>query len=474
MNFERTPYASTTMRPFWLEQALFADGDLAPALQGSLTADICIVGGGYTGLWTAIQTKQQNPALDIVILEADLCGAGASGRNGGCLLTWSAKFLTLRRLFGEAEAIRLVKASEDAVQHIDDFCRVHGIDAELRHEGTLYTATNHAQIGALDPVIGALQACGMQSYFPLSSQDVAKRSGSVKNLAGMYSPFAATVQPAKLVRGLRRVARNMGIRIFERSPMLGFNADQPVIVQTPGGSVTAMKMVLATNAWMASMFSQFERSIAIVSSDMVITEKCPELLERTGLTDGVSVLDSRTFVYYYRSTPDGRLMLGKGGNTFAYGGRISPVFDQRSSYESDLTIAVRAFFPSLGQVPMTASWTGPSDRSVTGFPFFGRLNGAAHIYYGFGYSGSGVGPCYMGGQILSSLLLDLDNAWTRSPLTRGPLGMFPPEPIRYIGSNLVRNAIRRKERAEDEGRRPWAIDKLLSQFANAAGKADKA
>jgi putative aminophosphonate oxidoreductase len=474
MIFANTHSVPITTRPFWLEQALFADGDLAPALKGSQTADICIVGGGYTGLWTAIQTKQQNPALDIVVLEADLCGAGASGRNGGCLLTWSAKFLTLRRLFGEAEAIRLVKASEAAIQHIDDFCRLHGIDAELRHDGTLYTATNQAQIGALEPVMGALQACGIQSYFPLTPQEVVRRSGSAKNLAGVYSPFAATVQPAKLVRGLRRVAREMGVRIYERSPMLGFKADQPVTVQTPGGSVMASKMVLATNAWMASTFPQLERSIAIVSSDMVITEPCLELLQKAGLTDGVSVLDSRTFVYYYRSTPDGRLMLGKGGNTFAYGGRISPVFDQRSSYESELSNAVRAFFPSLGQVPTTASWTGPSDRSVTGFPFFGRLNGAPHIYYGFGYSGSGVGPCYMGGQLLSSLLLDLDNAWTRSPLTRGPLGLFPPEPIRYLGSNLVRNAIRRKERAEDQDRTPWIFDRLLSRFANAAGKADKA
>ena len=99
------------MRPFWIEQALFNDGDLAPALQGAQRADVCIVGGGFTGLWTAIQAKQQDPSLDIAIVESDLCGAGASGRNGGCLLTWSAKFFTLRRLFGEAEAIRLVKAT---------------------------------------------------------------------------------------------------------------------------------------------------------------------------------------------------------------------------------------------------------------------------------------------------------------------------------------------------------------------------
>jgi putative aminophosphonate oxidoreductase len=473
VNFANTPKAPTNKRPFWLEQALLEEAEVAPTLQGSQSADICIVGGGYTGLWTAIQTKQQDPTLDIAILEADLCGAGASGRNGGCLLTWSAKFFTLRRLYGEAESIRLVRASEDAVQQIDDFCRLHGIDAEFRRDGTLYTATNQAQIGALDPVIAALQASGIHSFFPLTPQEVARRSGSTKNLAGVFSPFAATVQPAKLVRGLRRVARQMGIRIFECSPVMGVQPDQQVTVQTPGGSLTARKLVLATNAWMASMFPQFERSIAIVSSDMVITERCPELLEKTGLTDGVSVLDSRTFVYYYRSTPDGRLMLGKGGNTFAYGGRIPLAFDQRSSYESELTRAVRAFFPSLSQVPVTSSWTGPSDRSVTGFPFFGRLNGAANIFYGFGYSGNGVGPCYTGGQILSSLLLGLDNAWTRSPLTRGPLGMFPPEPIRFIGSNLVRNAIRRKERAEDEDRAPWVIDKLLSRFASAAGKADK-
>lgn len=462
------------MRPFWLEQALFNDGDLAPALQGAQSADICIVGGGYTGLWTAIQTKQRNPELDIAIIESDLCGAGASGRNGGCLLTWSAKFFTLRRLFGEAEAIRLVKASEAAVQHIACFCQTHGVNAELRQDGTLYTATSQAQFGSMEPVMQALEACDINSYRALLPEDVVRRSGSARNLAGVYSPIAATLHPGKLVRGLRRVALNMGIRIYERSPMMDFTTDNPVTVRTPGGTLEAKKLVLATNAWMASTFAQFERTIAVVSSDMVITERCPDLLERTGLTDGVSVLDSRTFVYYYRTTLDGRMMLGKGGNTFSWRGRIAPVFDQRSPYEGELTQALRSYFPALGHVPITASWNGPSDRSVTGFPFFGKLNGAAHIYYGFGYSGNGVGPTYIGGQILSSMLLGLDNVWTRSPLTHGPLGYFPPEPFRYVGSIMVRNAIRRKECAEDDNRQPWLVDKLLSKFANAAGKADKA
>ncbi|MGV3570426.1 MAG: FAD-dependent oxidoreductase [Ramlibacter sp.] len=461
-------------RPFWIEQALFDDGDLAPALQGAQRADVCIVGGGFTGLWTAIQARQQDPSLDIAIIESDLCGAGASGRNGGCLLTWSPKFFTLRRLFGEAEAVRLVQASEAVVDHIAGFCRQHGIDAELRQEGTLFTATSQAQIGALDPVMQALEERGIHSYQRLPPDEVARRSGSARNLAGVYSPVAATVHPGKLVRGLRRVALAMGIRIYERTPMLDFSRGQPAVVRTPCGSIEARKVVLALNAWMARALPQFERTIAIVSSDMVITEKCPDLLRAVGLVDGVSVLDSRTFVYYYRSTVDGRLMLGKGGNTFAWGGRIAPVFDQRSPYEAQLTAALHAFFPALRQTPITASWNGPSDRSVTGFPFFGKLEGAPHISYGFGYSGNGVGPSYMGGQILSSLLLDQDNAWTRSPLTHGPLGHFPPEPIRYLGSIAVRNAIRRKERAEDANRQPWLVDRMLSRLANAAGKSDKA
>ncbi|MDH1103931.1 FAD-dependent oxidoreductase, partial [Pseudomonas mosselii] len=243
--------------------------------------------------------------------------------------------------------------------------------------------------------------------------------------------------------------------------------------RTRAGTVRADRVVLGLNAWMARAFPQFERSVAIVSSDMVITEPCPELLRRIGLDSGVSVLDSRIFVHYYHNTSDGRLMLGKGGNTFAYGGRMLPVFDQPSPYQPLLRESLAEFFPALAEVPLAASWNGPSDRSVTGLPFFGRLDGQGNVFYGFGYSGSGVGPCHMGGQILSSLALGLDNAWTRSPLVKGPLGQFPPEPVRYLGSLLVRNAIRRKERAEDRGVRPRRLDVRLAKFAAAAGKADK-
>jgi hypothetical protein len=184
-------------------------------------------------------------------------------------------------------------------------------------------------------------------------------------------------------------------------------------------------------------------------------------------------MDSRIFVHYYRTTTDGRIMLGKGGNTFAFGARMLKTFDEPSPYRQMLTESLHGFFPEFREVPIAASWNGASERSATGLPFFPRLNGHPDIFYGFGYSGNGVGPTYMGAQFLSSLVLGLDNAWTRSPLTKGPLGWFPPEPFRYVGSIMVRNAIRRKERDEDLGRRPSWIDQRLAKFAAAAGKADK-
>ncbi|QRY78153.1 FAD-dependent oxidoreductase [Pseudomonas sp. PDNC002] len=462
------------MRPFWLEQALQHDSERAASLQEDTRADVCIVGGGYTGLWTAIMLKEQNPELDVVIVEADICGAGASGRNGGCALSWSAKFFTLERLFGLTEAIRLVQESERSIQAIGAFCTHYGVDADYRLDGTLYTASNEAQVGATDGVIAALEKHGINSFSKRPLQDVQRMAGSRKHLEGWFSPAAASVQPGKLVRGLRRVALELGVRLYEGTPMTGLDHGQPATVRTPRGAVSADRVVLAMNAWMARAFPQFERSVAIVSSDMIITEPRPDLLREIGLTSGVTVLDSRIFVHYYHNTPDGRIMLGKGGNTFAYGGRMLPVFDRPSPYLDLLRESLADFFPAFAEVPIAASWNGPSDRSVTGLPFFGQLGDAGNVFYGFGYSGSGVGPCHMGGQILSSLVLGLDNAWTRSPLTQGPLGFFPPEPIRYVGSLMVRNAIRRKEHAEDRGQRPRRLDVRLARFAAAAGKADKA
>ena len=465
---------SQGFQPYWFAQAMDNETSSQPnELTNDIQTDVCIVGGGYTGLWTAINLKQQQPKLDVVVIEKGLCGSGASGRNGGCMLTWSTKYLSMKKLYGEAEATRLVKASEQAVYEIDAFCSEHGIDAQLRLDGTLYTATNKAQQGAMDSVMNALSHQEINSWQQWHKDQVQEEAGSSLHCEGFYSPAAGSVQPAMLARGLKRVAEKLGVKIYENTPMEDINTEVPITVTTPKAEIFAGKVVLALNAWMVEKFPEFRRSVVLVSSDMAITKPIPELLDEMGLKDGKAVVDSRIFVHYYRTTTDGRLMLGKGGNYFAYANRIGKVFDQPSRYQSLLRQSFNRLFPQLTEQKFAATWTGASDRSVTGLPFFGRLTQNDNIYYGLGYSGNGVAQTWIGGKILSSLVLENDNQWSRCGLVSGPKGNFPPEPIRWSGAILVCNAIRRKEAAEDEGRKPMWLDVQLARFANAAGKADK-
>ena len=272
---------------------------------------------------------------------------------------------------------------------------------------------------------------------------------------------------------MARVAREMGITIYENTPMTRVEESSTPVVYTEEGSITAPKVVLATNAWMATQFKQFERTIAVVSSDMCVTEPCPEILEKIGLDHGASICDSRIFVHYYHSTVDGRLMFGKGGNTFAYKSRMIDSFFEPSAYEGQMRGAIDRFFPELKDVKIAATWNGGSDRSVTGFPFFGNLNKHPGIVYGFGYSGNGVTQTILGGKTLCAMILESEDEWSRCGFIGGPRGKFPPEPIRWIGAMAIRNGIRRKEAAEDAGKKPSFIDNFLATFAKAAGKADK-
>ncbi len=436
------------------------------------TCDIAIVGGGYTGLWTAILIKEQQPDKHVVVIEKGLCGSGASGSNGGCMLTWSTKYPTLKKLYGEQQAKWLVQESEKAIYEIEAFCKEHGIDAHLYRNGTYYTATNNAQKGGMKPVVDELERLNINSWSECSAE-LKKQAGSERHIEGFFSEAAASVQPALLARGLRNVALKMGVKIYENSPMQKIEYGTPARVVTDNGVIVANQVVLALNAWMVDHFKAFKRSIVVVSSDMVVTEPIPEKLSQYGPDKGVTVVDSRIFVHYYRDTKDGRLMLGKGGNKFSFANHVNSMFNQPSSYLPMLERSFETLFPKLSQENFAYNWSGGSDRSVTGLPFFGNLKGQDNIFYGLGYSGNGVAQTRIGGKILSSMVLALDNQWSKCGMTKGPLGYFPPEPIRWLGAMMVRDAVRRKENAEDENVSPMWIDKQLAKLAGPAGKADK-
>ena len=429
---------------------------------------MCVVGGGYTGLWTALRLKELEPAIDVALVEADVCGGGASGRNGGFVLSWWPKFHTLRKLCGTDEALRLARASADGVGDIGKFCADNGIDAHYHLDGYLWAATNRAQVGAWRPVMDELDRLGVHPFVELPPDEAAHRSGSPVHLGGAVEATGAIVQPALLARGLRRVALERGVRIFERSEMTGLERRPRAlpVVRISGGSVTAHCVVVAMNAW-AARFAEVRRRIVVVGSDIVATEPIADRLSEIGWTDGLSISDSRLLVHYYRTTDDGRIAFGKGGGALCLGRWVGPRFEGESRRREPVEGAFRRTYPMLKDARLTSSWTGPIDRTRTGLPFFWRLGSRPDVLVGVGYSGNGVGPSYLGGRILASLALGRDDEWAGSGLVRPPAGRFPPEPFRFIGGHVVRDAIARKEQAEDEGRRPDRLTKALVRLAPA-------
>jgi len=451
------------MISWWLQEA----GPVASVteLRGRQHADVCIVGGGFTGLWTALEIKHLEPSLDVVVIEADVCGSGASGRNGGFAMTFWHHFSGLERACGAEEALRLARASQAAVAEIGEFCDRHGIGAHYRRAGWLWTATNQAQVGAWESTLAAVERHGEKPFERLDADEVAARSGSRTHLAGVFEPGSATVQPALLARGLLRVARTRGVRVFERSPVTALERARPRVVRTARGQVAAGRVVVAMGAWTAQL-RQLRRAFVIVSSDIVITDPIPDQLERIGWRNGASISDSRLMVHYYRTTDDGRIAFGKGGGRLAYGARIGSSFTGRSPIADQVTRGLRATYASLAAVPIAASWTGPIDRTVDGLPFF-FSPGRPDLVCGAGYSGNGVGPSLIGGRILASLALGRDDEWAHSGLVRRPPPGMPAEPFRYVGGRIVRGAVARKERAEEESRHPGRVDRALAGLAPA-------
>lgn len=431
-----------------------------------MRCDVCVVGGGYVGLWTALRIKELDPSVDVMIVERDLCGGGASGRNGGFVLSWWAKFLTLKKLCGAEEALRLARASADAVAEIGAFCERHGVDAHYRPDGWIWAATSPAQLDAWRPTVEEAARHGEEPFLRLDPEETGSRTGSAAHIAGVFEPTAATVQPALLARGLRRVALNKGVRIFERSPMTRLHRSRPPRVTTRAGAVAADVVVLALNAWAATL-PELRRALVVVGSDIVATRPVPRRLEEIGWTDGLCISDSRLLVNYYRTTRDGRVAFGKGGGRLAFAGRVGRTFEGASELAGWVAASFRSLYPALSDVGIEKHWTGPIDRSKLGLPFFFRLDGRPDLLVGAGFSGNGVGPSIVAGRILASLTLRRDDEWAGAGLVRRPLERFPPEPARFVGGLAVRAAVVRSERAEDEGRRPPPLARQLARLAPA-------
>lgn len=462
--------ATARHRSFWLEEVA-GDAPDAPPLSGKARADVAILGGGYVGLWTALEVKRREPSCDVAVLEQDICGGGASGRNGGFALSWWSKLSSLIGLCGEADALRVARDAEATIGEIETFCVAHGVDAHFRRGGWLWTATSQAQMGAWEGVVSLCERLGVGPFRRLSPEEIAQRSGSPAHRAGVLDVSAATVQPAALARGLRRAALSAGVRIYEGTRVRSFTRGSPVEIRCCGGRLTASRLVIASNAWSAGI-RELSRRIVAVTSDMVVTAAAPDRLASLGWTGGEGITDSQLMIDYYHVTRGGRVAFGKGGWGIALGGRIGARFDRDRPRAQMVEADFRRAYPGLRDVPITHDWCGPIDRTPNSLPIFGHLAGRRQIVYGVGWSGNGVGPSVLGGKILASLALEHDDDWGRYPLIERSAGRFPPEPIRYVGAHIVRAAVTRKEAAENRGEKPSRAAVFLSRFAP-AGLEDK-
>ena len=440
---------------WWLEQALAAEGNPppAPALSGDATADVAIVGGGYTGLWTALALRERAPELRVTLLEAAICGHGPSGRNGGFVHGYWASLASVLPVLGEEGALELARAGERIIPGIRAWAEGRGEDVWLREAGMLEVSAAPAQDAAVEKAAAAAVWVGRgDQAVALTPGEVARRISSPVFRRGVFYPECATVHPGLLVRALRRAALAAGVTLHEGTSVTAVRAGSPNELETPGGILRAREVVLATNAALTG-WAPASRNLTNFGSYVVLTEPAPERLAEIGWTGGEAVVDGRMFLHYFRTTDDGRVLMGSGSGPIGFGGRIDDRFSCDRPTAARAEAGLRRLLPALADVRVERAWGGPIDVSADHLPFF-RTKPGTRIHYGAGYSGHGVGPAWLGGHILASLVLGAEDDWTRLPLSTRSVPRLPPEPFRRVGSGLVRWAIMACEAAEEEGRRP--------------------
>jgi glycine/D-amino acid oxidase-like deaminating enzyme len=451
-----------TRHGWWLEEA----GEVVPTrpLAGDATADVVVVGGGYLGLWTTWHLLDLEPELDVLVLEAAICGHGPSGRNGGFCETLWGDVGTLRARAGDAAALAVCRASEDAVRGIGDWCRSNEVDAWYRPAPMLRVATTPSQLGSWDADVAAARAVGApEEVLALGPDEVRERCASPLFLGAAMQRLNATVQPARLALGLRRRLLERGVRVHERTEVTRLHRDEGV--ETRFGRVRAGAGVLAVNS-AATGFPGYRMALAVASSHIVLTEPVPDVLAELGWTGGEAIVDSRKLVHYMRTTADDRIVFGWGGGVMGFGAHRSARLERDPAVIERTRESLVRFFPQLRGRRVTNAWGGPIDVSPTHLPIIGSRG---RIHHGFGFTGNGVGPTYLGGEILARLALDRRDGRTALAVVEPPRKLFPPEPFRYVGGSLIRHALIRKDAAEDAGTQPDAVTSAVATLPSRLG-----
>lgn len=455
-------------RSWWLDEAGGVD-DPRPPLSGDVVCDVAIVGGGYTGMWTAWHVSQLAPDARIVILEGDLAGHGPSGRNGGFVEDLWMNLPSLQARFGDEQALAIGRAAEASVREIGRWCASEGVDAWYRRGGQLVVSAAPAQDGVGDDAVATAAALGVGGeVMKQTPEEVQARCASSIFRAGVFMPACATVQPARLALGLRRRLLERGVTLHEHTRVRRVD-DRGTRVEllTDGGRVRAGHAVLAAGGALAA-FPPLRGRLTVASSHIVLTEPVPEVLEWLGWTGGEAITDGRSLLHYFRTTKDGRIAFGWAGGEVAAGARL------HGRIEADKAVAARVHadllhvFPALEGREVTHAWGGPIDIAPSHLPTIGSTSDRVH--HAFGYTGNGVGPSQLAGRILARKALGRSDELTALALVDAPAGRpVPPEPFRIVGGSVVLRALRRKEAAEERGARPDPLTAFVAGLPSRLG-----
>ncbi|HET7044433.1 MAG TPA: FAD-dependent oxidoreductase [Gaiellaceae bacterium] len=427
---------------FWLRDA--PPDDETPPLDRDLEADVVVVGGGYTGLWTALALRERAPDRHVTLLEAEHCGWGPSGRNGGFCHGYWSYLPTLLELFPRERALELCRAGDRIVPGIRTFLEARGEDAWLREGGLLKVSTTPAQDASVERAVAAAREAG----HPEEAVAVEEPGISPAFRSGVFYRDGATVHPGRLVRALRRAALEAGVELHERTPV---EQSDNLSLSANGCRIRAREVVVATNA-AAAEWGPARGHVTVFGSYVVLTEPVPELLAEIGWTGGEAIMDARMFLHYFRTTEDGRVLMGSGSGPIGHGARIDRRFTHDAATAGRAERGLRRLLPGLAEAKVEAAWGGPIDVAADHLPFLGTLPGS-RVHYALGYSGHGVGPSWLAGQALASLVLGADDEWARLPLVSRRVARVPREPFRRLGGGAIRAAILACEEADEEERR---------------------
>ncbi len=430
-----------------------------PPLDGDVSVDVAIVGGGLTGLWSAWYLAVRDPSLRIVVVEAETVGFGASGRNGAWLSPGVGVTPTeLARRTSPEVARATTEAMRGTVDEIADVCERVGIDAQLRRGGILRVARGAHEVPALHAGYDALVRLGLDDGIEVLDADALAARVRVHDARGaLFDPYGAVVHPGRLVRGLARAVEAAGVTIVEGTrvrdvlPRAGRTGPQ---VRTDRGTVAAETVLLACEAWL-SQLPGHGRDVLPLYSLIVLTGPVDDARWQAIGWRGHECLSShRLTVDYLSRTVDGRVLFGGRGAPYHFGSSIAPQHDRHDPTHAELAAQLTDWFPDLRGVPIEVRWGGPLAMPRDWLPSF-HLDPATGVGGAHGYTGQGVATTNLAGRVLADLVVDGTTPFAALPMVNHRSRRWEPEPLRWLGARVVQRGLARVDaRAARTGRPP--------------------